>query len=98
MRSGYGGRGRETWTGGCWANDLHQNVSSDQCQCRCLSAHCLHVVYVTETNLVLEAGQEPLAGGWRGQCAGSFLHSHHWRKHMLMTQTEFNMVSLTDYL
>ena len=59
---------------------------------------CLRVVNVTETNLVLEAGQEPLAGGWWEQCGGSFLRSHHWRKRKLMTQAEFNTVSLIDYL
>lgn len=29
MKSGYGGQGRETWTGGCRANDLHRNESRD---------------------------------------------------------------------
>ncbi len=48
---------------------------------------CLHVVCVTETNLVLEAGRGPLAGGWRGQCGGSSLRSRHWRKRTLVTQT-----------
>lgn len=29
VRSGYGDRGQETWTGGCWTNDLHRNDSND---------------------------------------------------------------------
>lgn len=53
----------------------------------------LHAVCVADTNLVLEAGREPLAGGWRGQCVGSFLHSHHWPKRMLMTHREFSLIA-----
>lgn len=49
----------------------------------CLWHSALVFLHVTGRNLVLEAGQEPLAVGWKGQCGGSFLHFHHWRKHTL---------------
>lgn len=92
VRSGYVGQGRETWTGGCWATDLWENerkwsliVSGWDCQ---------HAVCGACTNLVLEAGPELWAAGWRGQCAGSFLHSHHWLKRMLITQREFSLIAV----
>lgn len=51
---------------------------------------CVLMVCLADTNLVLEARQEPLAVDWRGPCAGFFLRSHHWPKHMLMTQIGLN--------
>lgn len=73
VRSRCVGQGQETWTGGCWAIDLCGSVSSSNTSVDA----CLNIVCAADTNLVLEAGQEPSAGGWRGQCARSFLHSHH---------------------
>lgn len=90
MRSGCGGRGRGTWTGGCWANDLHQNKRGAH---YCSPSACAHAVDVEETDLVLEAGREPLAEGWRGQCGGSFLRSHRWQKRMLIRKTGFFFLS-----
>lgn len=72
MRSRCVGQGQETWTGGCWAIDLYGSVRSSTTPVD----DRISIVCAADTNLVLEAGQEPSAGGWRGQCAGSFLHSH----------------------
>lgn len=48
-----------------------------------LSVYVCTRTSVAKTNLVLEAERGPWVRDWRGQCGGSFLHFHHWQKHML---------------